>query len=332
MAEIFCISEHRRGKLRDVGFEILGKARDLAPTFKAEVTAVLLGHHVDGLADKLKCHAHKVIVVDHENLNFFTSEYYQTILASLIAERNPCLTMIGHDSFGMELAPALAVEAGIPLATDCLDVMIEEGRLFAIRQMYSGKINAKVSFNKREKVMATIRPGAFPVTDGPLNGEILSLNCPLGTDITRKTFLAYKEAESGGVDITQFDKIVSAGRGIKKQENLQIVDELARAIGGVLACSRPIVDSGWLSSDRQVGQSGKSVKPKLYVAVGISGAHQHLLGMKGSNTIVAINKDPEAPIFKFADFGIVDDLFNILPLLNERIKRSKREKQKDLYN
>lgn len=321
MKEILVLAEHRRGELRDVTFEMLGKGRELAGEMGAELTTALLGHGVEDFAEELANWAHRVLLVEDEELENFNAEAYQGVLASLIAQRTPTLTLIAHSSFGMDLAPSLAVELGLPLATDCIDLRPQDGKLIAMRQMYGGKVNAEVSFSEADRWMITVRQGAFPLEEGePMDGQVVAVPTPLTEEVKRKRFLDYVEAAVGEVDITQADVIVAIGRGIKEEGNMPLIEELAEAMGGVVACSRPVVDAGWLPPDRQVGQSGKTVKPKLYVAIGISGAFQHMAGMKGSDTIVAINKDPNAPIFHVADYGIVDDLFDVVPALIKQLK------------
>ncbi|MGC9345227.1 MAG: electron transfer flavoprotein subunit alpha/FixB family protein, partial [Candidatus Bathyarchaeales archaeon] len=194
------------------------------------------------------------------------------------------------------------------------------------RQMYGGKVNVKAKVRKSESYMVTVRQAAFAAQKPAMNGEIIETPSPLSEEITEKRFIEYVLPPPGGVDITAADVLVGVGRGIKDESNMPMVEELAKAFGGVLACSRPIVDKGWLPSDRQVGTSGKTVKPKLYIALGISGAFQHVLGMKNSDLIIAVNKDPNAPIFSFADYGIVDDLFKIVPALKSRIYELKGQK------
>lgn len=323
MKTIFCLAEHRRGELRSITLEILGKAQDLGKQLDAEVVAVLIGHKVNQFADQLANSADTVIIVDDERLADFNQLSYQKVLAQLIRTHNPTIIIIGHTAFGMELAPSLAIEVNLPMATDCIDLQINDGKLFAVRQMYGGKVNALLSFPGSEKYLVTVRQGAFQPQQRQAKGKITNVAVTQEIDISKKRFVNYVEPEVGDVDISQANIIVAVGRGIKKKENLAIVQELADAIGGVLACSRPVVDSEWLPKDRQVGQSGKTVKPKLYLAVGISGAFQHLVGMRGSEMIVAINKDGNAPIFNVADYGIVDDLFKVVPTLSAKIKEIK---------
>jgi electron transfer flavoprotein alpha subunit len=320
MGDVFVLAEHRRGELREVTLEMLGEGRELAEQMGGSLKAVLLGYGVDAFAGELANQAHEVLVIEDERLENFNSELYQKVLVSLLADWKPTLTLIGHTACGMDLAPSLAVELDLPLVTDCIGFEFEDGRLLAIREMHGGKLQARVSFGESEQYMAAVRQAAFPIQElTPLGGQIVAVDSPLAEEARRKKFIEYVEAAVGDVDITQSEVIVAVGRGIKEQENLEIAEKLAEAVGGVLAGSRPVTDAGWLPPDRQVGQSGKTVKPKLYIAVGISGASQHLSGMKASDTIVAINKDPGAPIFNVANYGIVDDLFKVVPALTEQL-------------
>jgi electron transfer flavoprotein alpha subunit len=212
----------------------------------------------------------------------------------------------------------------IPLATDCIDINFEEERISVIRQVYGGKVNVKASLRDAESYIATLRPGTVEVQENkPLGGEIIEVSSPLSSDITRKKFIDFFEPPAGEVDITAADIIIAIGRGIKDAENMPIVQKLAESLGGVLACSRPIVDKGWLPSSQQVGTSGKTVKPKLYIAIGVSGQFQHVSGMKNSDLIIAINKDPKAPIFREADYGVVEDLLKVTPALTEKVLAEK---------
>ncbi len=310
--------EHRMGELRDVTLEMLTKGRELAGALDAQLVAGLLGHSVENFAETLKKWAHQVVVAADSKLENFNADAYQRVLSAIIKQRQPSLTMIAHTSFGVDLAPPLATELGFPLTTDCVDVHIREGKPLAIRQVYGGKLNAEVSFIATP-CMVTLRQGALSIEEADLQGRIVPMDSPLTEEIAYRRFLQYVEAVVGDVDITQADILVSVGRGIREEKNMSLVEGLAKALGGVLSCSRPITDSGWLPPDRQVGQSGRTVKPKLYLAVGISGAFQHVAGMSGAETVVAINKDPHAPIFSMAHYGIVGDLFQVVPALVEKI-------------
>ncbi|MEM3673044.1 MAG: electron transfer flavoprotein subunit alpha/FixB family protein [Candidatus Bathyarchaeia archaeon] len=321
MAELFVLAEHRQGQMRDTTFEMLTKAREIAEKTGAELTAVLLGKDVKEHAKTLSEYAKKVLLVEDAKLENFNSDAYQKVLAPLIKEHKPRLTMIGHTSYGLELAPRLAALLNIPLATDCIDLAFEDDSFIVTRQMYGGKVNVKAKLRKSESYMVTVRQAVFTAQKpaSPANGQIIEVPSPLTEEITTKRFIQYVLPPPGGVDITAAERLVGIGRGIKDQSNMPMVEELAKMLGAVLACSRPIVDKGWLPADRQVGSSGKTVKPKLYIALGISGAFQHVMGMKNSDLIIAINKDPKAPIFSFSDYGVVEDMFKIVPVLKNKI-------------
>lgn len=321
MKEIIVVAEHRRGKLRDVTWEMLSKGRQLAETLGAEINVALLGKGVTPLAEALRPKSNKVFLIEDERLEDFNSETYENVLMQLMTERTPFLTLIGHTAMGMDLAPGLAFRLKTALATDCIGIEPKNDTFLVTRQLYGGKVNAEVSFLRKGPFMLTVRPGTFPVLErDSLSGGIVPLAFPLSDESLAKRFLQYVEAAVGEVDITKADILISVGRGIKEATNMPIVKELADALGGVLSCSRPVVDKKWLPKDRQVGTSGKTVKPKVYIAIGISGAFQHVAGIKGARTIIAINKDPRAPIFSVAQYGIVADLFKIVPVLTEKAK------------
>lgn len=326
MKKILVLVEHRHGEIRDITYELLTKGRELAERINGELVALLLGHKVDSFAEKLKSCANRILVIDDERLANFNAKSYQIIISDILKKETPFITLVGHTASGLEIAPSVAVELDIPMTADCIEVDLESGgeNLTAIRQVYGGKLNAKISFTPAQQYLLTIRQAVFSAKQGSLNGEIVAIPSSLIAETDDKKFIEYVEAPAGEVDITKADIVVAIGRGVKEKENLPLVEELANTLGGVMACSRPIVDAGWLSKDRQVGSSGKTVKPKLYLAVGISGSFQHITGMKASGTIVAINKDQNAPIFNEADCGIVDDLFKIVPALKEKIKELKQ--------
>jgi electron transfer flavoprotein alpha subunit len=324
MREVFVLVEHRQGKIRDITQEMLGAGEKLAAQQGTSLTAVLLGKGVKNFADELATRASKVLTVEDENLEHFNSILYQKVLTSLISKHQPLLTLMGHTAFGMDLAASLSVEMGFPMVTDCIGLSLEDGRVKATRSIYGGKVNANVSLKQSQAYIATIRPGVFsPKVPGEKKGGITIEPSPLKGMIDLKKFLEYIEAPITGEDITQAEIIVAVGQGIGGPENIPMVQEVAKNLGGVLACSRPVVDRNWLPKERQVGISGKTVKPKIYIAVGISGAFQHVTAMQGSETIIAINKDPRAPIFGVADYGIVDDFQNVIPILKEKTKAMK---------
>ncbi len=306
---------------------MLTKGRELAANTKTELAAVLLGKDFKNHGKTLSDHAKRVLTVEDAKLENFNSEAYQKVLSSLIKERKPLLVLIGHTSFGVDLAPSLAVSSGVPLATDCIELEFEGGKLTVTRQMYGGKVNVKAVLREAESYIVTVRQATFPVKkEAPLKGEIVEVASPLKEEITEKRFIKYVLPPPGGVDITAAEVLVGVGRGIKDGANIPSVEELAKTLGGTLACSRPIVDKGWLPNGCQVGSSGKTVKPKLYLALGISGAFQHVLGMKNSDLVIAVNKDAKAPIFGVADYGVVEDLFKIVPPLKSKLQELKGQK------
>lgn len=312
---IYVLAEHRQGKLREITLEMLTKGKELGK----DLTAILLGYNVSNMADKLKDKANQVIYVEDKKLENYNSETYQKVLKQIFEQEKPYLTMIGHTAFGMDLAPSLATSLKIPIATDCVDVTLENDEVKATRQVYTGKVNVNVALKKAENYIITIRPSSFKIQDYALPGKITSIDAQI-EDTDAKKFIEYIETAIGDVDITQADILVSVGRGIQEKENIPIIEEFAKALGATLCCSRPIVDKEWLPKNRQVGTSGKTVKPKVYIAIGISGAFQHVAGMQNSGKIIAINKDPKAPIFNVANYGVVGDLFKIIPGLTEKLK------------
>jgi electron transfer flavoprotein alpha subunit len=326
MSEIFALVEHRQGTIRDITYELMSCGRKLAENANTKLTAVILGYNTDNIVQAVKKQAHRLLVVDSEMFKDFNSELYQNALSEIIKQQNPRLTLIGHSASGMDLCPALAVQVGVPFTTDCLDVEIIEQKLRVTRQMYDGKLNARVLLRENPGYMITLRSGCFPAGESSLEGNVENLDIAVSSQPDYRKFIEYIEAAIGDVDITKSDILVSIGRGVKEQVNIPVIEDFAATIGAVVSCSRPVVDAGWLAKDRQVGSSGKTVKPKLYIALGISGAFQHIVGMKSADTIIAVNKDPNAPIFNEADYGIVDDLFKVVPVLKTKILEMKQAK------
>jgi len=321
MGEIFILVEHRQGQIRDLTYEMLGLGENLANQIGTSSTAVLLGHDVKSFAEDLATRAPKVLVVEDENLKNFNSILYQQIFSSLISKYQPCLLLMGHSAFGMDLAPSLSVEMDFPLATDCIGLSFGDNRLKVTRSIYGGKVNANISLRESKGYIATIRPGIFPPKMvGEKKGGIVMEASSLQGAVDLKKFIEYIEAPITGEDITQAEILISVGQGIGGPEHIPLFEELAKNLGGTISCSRPVVDRNWLPKERQVGISGKTVKPKVYIAIGISGAFQHVTAMQGSDTIIAINKDPRAPIFGVAHYGIVDDFKNVIPVLKEKTK------------
>ncbi|MDY6973814.1 MAG: electron transfer flavoprotein subunit alpha/FixB family protein [Thermodesulfobacteriota bacterium] len=321
MGEIFVLVEHRRGEVRDITFEMLSKANELCRNFSHNLSAIFLGGEDMKGVDDIVSRADRVIAFRDARLKDFNSEHYKSILYRLIQEHSPFLTLIGHTSWGINVAPALSVKTGYPLATDCVDILVENDRPAVIRQIYSGKVFSKVSFSESKGYLLTVRSGAFTPSETleDHHGELVSMEFPADLPESARQFVEFVDSGAGAVDISQADILVSVGRGIGEKENIDVINELADLMGGVVSCSRPIVDKNWLPKYHQVGTSGKTVRPKVYLAFGISGAFQHMAGVTGAGAVIAVNKDKRAPIFRVADYGVVDDLFNIVSALKEKL-------------
>jgi electron transfer flavoprotein alpha subunit len=315
--DVFVIAEHLEGKLSDVTFELLGKARAIAPELGGRAVVVLLGHDVTALAEQLGA-ADQVLYVEDAGLRNFIPERAEQALKSLLQDEKPALTMIANTSMGMDLAAALSAVLDWPLIAYCSDVQAGDGKIVTTSQIYGGKIAVETE-SRSDHALVSVLAGVFPASEGHAD-KPASIQTIFGAaNEGRVRFKGLTVPEAGDVDITRETLLVSVGRGIGTQDNIEMVEELASILGAALAASRPIIDSGWLPKQRQVGKSGLTVKPKLYMAVGISGAPEHLQGMKDAELIIAINSDAGAPIFEVADYGIVGDLFDIVPALSERL-------------
>ena len=247
MGIIFVLVEHRQGEIRDITFEMLSKCKEIAKEINAQITALLLGNDVEQFLEPLKGYADTILVVKDETLEYFNSKTYQMVLSHLINENKPLLTMIGHTSYGIDLAPGLAIKLQIPLATDCADFFIEDDQLRIVRQMYGGKVDVRATLKKSESYLITIRPASFEAKEPELKDtEVIDLESPLKEEPIGKRFIKYVEPEVSDVDITASDILVSIGRGIKEDKNIPLIEELANALGATISCSRPIVDKGWL--------------------------------------------------------------------------------------
>lgn len=320
--DIFVVAEHLRGRLDDVTFELLGKGRELASASGGKLMAVLMGSGVQNLAESLGA-ADSVVYMDHPALAEFNPETYVRALSHILAQYRPRLTLIPNTSMGMDLAAAVSVRNNLPLVAYATDVTMDNGTPVVTSQLYGGKIMVE-SAMEGEAGVVSVLAGSFPAEAGRQQGSpaVETVPAPEGLDASRVRFKALIEPEAGDVDITQQEVLVSVGRGIQSEENLPMAEELAAALGGAVAASRPIVDNKWLPKTRQVGKSGLKVKPKLYLALGISGAPEHIEGMKDSELIIAINTDENAPIFEYAHYGVTEDLFEVVPALTAKLKGS----------
>ena len=318
MNEILVLAEHRKGALREVTFELIGLARQLGQQAGLSVTALLLGHQAGDLALELGA-ADAVLLMDDDALADCNADCYLPALDAVIRARQPRLTLVPHTAAGMDLAPALAARAGLALATDCLQIALDGGQLSATRQIYGGKLLEQLTLATADQYLATVRPGCHPAAANRAAGDPEPVAPPDWSGRRGRRFLGYVDAAEEDVDISAADVLVSVGRGVGKQENMAAVEAFADAIGATLSCSRPVADKGWLPKSRQVGTSGQVVRPRVYLALGISGAYQHVAGMKNADTIIAVNTDPAAPIFEVAHHGIVADIFEVLPKLQEKL-------------
>src|SRR5712675_180596 len=324
---ILLITEQREGQWNKTSFETLAAAQQIAAETKSRLAAAVIGKGVADLAGELAASKlDEVLLIEHDSLAAYTPDGFTIALTQAIAQAKPDLILLPHTYQVRDFAPMLAASLGKGMIGDCIGYRQESGKLIFVRQMFQGKTVADVVFEGAAPWFATFQAGAFRadlVAQGASKATIASVAVDLKPEqIRTKPLELFREAKQA-VDLTQAPILVAVGRGIKAPENIPLAEKLAKLLGGELAASRPICDEGWLPMDRQIGSSGQTVAPKLYLALGISGAIQHVVGMKGSRTIAAINKDQNAPIFEVADYGIVGDLFEIVPALIEELEKNK---------
>jgi electron transfer flavoprotein alpha subunit len=316
---VFVIAEQRDGALRKVSFELASAARKLADQTGDEVSAILLGSGIEGLAAELgKFGVDKVFVGDNAALEPYITEAHAQVVAKILKDNDAAIALFGASVQGKDLSARVAAKLAGGLATDCTDVKLDGGKLVAVRPMYAGKCFGEVVFNTTP-AMASLRPNVFAAVENAKAAAVTKVD--VAVDGVKSKVLEVQKDTSGKVDLTEANIIVSGGRGMKGPDEYKILEELADVLKGTVGASRAAVDAGWRLQKDQVGQTGKVVSPNLYIACGISGAIQHLAGMSSSKCIVAINKDAEAPIFTKADFGVVDDLFKVVPELTNACKK-----------
>jgi len=323
--KILLITEQREGKWNNVSFETLAAAQQIASQTNASVSGVVIGKGVAGLADELAGFQFgEVLLVEHDLLEKYTPDGFAIALRQVVESAKPDLVLLPHTYQVRDFAPKLAASMGKGMIGDCIGYRHENGKLVFVRQMFQGRTAADVAFAGEPPWIATFQAGAFRAdlaAKGASKASVKPVSVGLKPEqIRTKPLELFREAKQA-VDLTQAPILVSVGRGIKGPENIPMAEKLAKLLGGEVSASRPICDEGWLPMDRQIGSSGQTVAPKLYLALGISGAIQHVVGMKGSRTIAAINKDQNAPIFEIADYGIVGDLFEIVPALIEELEK-----------
>jgi len=321
MGTILIVAEIQKGKIREATYEIATIGQKLAEAGH-EVKGLVMGKDVKAAAEELaKRGGGEVFVADADALSDYNADAFTQATRAAVEASGADLVLASHTPSGWDFAPRVAAALDAGFVSDCFDVEDDGGSLVFLRRVFNGKLDARVK-PKGGTVVATIQPGAKKAFEGSTDGKVTDLDPGLGD--VRTKFVEIKAAESKGVDLTKASVIVSGGRGLGAPEKFpEVIQPLAEALGGAMGASRPVVDSGWLPHEYQVGSSGQVVAPKLYIAVGISGAIQHLVGMKGSNFIIAINKDPDAPIFEVADLGVVADLFEIVPALTSAVQEAK---------
>jgi electron transfer flavoprotein alpha subunit len=321
---VWAIAEQRDGEIRKISYEIVSEGRRLADALGQPLTAVLLGSGIKSKASELAQYgADRVLVADDPRLDPYTTDAYASVLTQLAKEGGPAVLLMGASVQGKDLSARLSASLGVGMAQDCMGFSVEDGNLIASRPIYAGKAYAKVTFQNSWPQMATARPKVMKINepDPSRSAEVVDAAFTLDDAELKTRVVDTIKDTSGKVDLTEADKIVSGGRGMKGPENYKILEELADLIGATVGASRSAVDAGWRPHKDQVGQTGKVVSPNLYIACGISGAIQHLAGMSTSKVIVAINKDPDAPIFQKADYGVVGDLFEVVPALTQEVKK-----------
>jgi len=323
--DVWVVAEHFQGKLNDITLELAAKGRELAQTLGGQLAVILLGSEVKGLLGELACDV--VYLADRAEFREFTPEAYSVALQAALKDAEPRLVLMGSTSVGLDLLSLLSARTGKPCLDNCIKLEASDGRLFATSQIYGGKLFAEVAVPDATTLIAVV-PGSFPKPENVAAGrpEVRDIPLPAAMPEIRTRFRKLIEPPPGDVDITQASVLVAVGRGIQNADNLAMAEELAEAMGGAVCASRPVIDQGWLPLTRQVGKSGMTVKPKLYLALGISGAPEHWEGMKNSELIVAVNTDPRAPIFAGAHYGAVVDALDLIPLLTEEVRRANMKK------
>ncbi len=324
--QVFAYILHKNGVVDDTALELISAGQKLIPDGSVKAVVAGVGAELETVCKEIASSFAEVWKIDHEALAYVNAEVIRPMLTRILSKDS--IVLIPHEHFGMDLAPGLSVKLDTAYLPDAVDFEgIQDGKLKAVREEYLGQVSTHVLCDIYKGAVITIRPGSFKADESKsAAGNIVDKSAEAlegGLEVGARRFLEIVDAEVGDVDITKSDVLVSVGRGIEDEDNLEMVFDLAKAMGADVSCSRPIVDAKWLEKSRQVGTSGQTVKPKVYVALGISGAFQHLGGIKGAPFIVAINKNPKAPIFQAADVGVVDDILDFIPELTDKINEIK---------
>ncbi len=320
MSHIFAYITHKGGVADDTAIELIAAAKKIDASASPIAIVTGFGSELDAVCDSLKASYNEVWKLSNETLAYPNAEVTRQVLVKVIPAGS--VLLVAHDHFGIDLAPGLSIKLNAAYVPDVLDIEMDGGNLKAVRQEFGGQVSAHVTCDISAGAVINLRPGAFKPEVVTASGQIVDKSAEIGSITPHRRYLETQVAEAGDVDITKHAVLVSIGRGIQEQDNVAIAHELAGALGAVVSCSRPVVDAKWLEKSRQVGSSGKTVKPKVYLALGISGSFQHLAGLKGNPFIVAVNKNPKAPIFQVADVGIVDDILEFMPALTEKVREA----------
>jgi len=320
--DVFVFIETKDKSIRKVSFELLSKGKEIAKKLSSQLYSVIIGYNINALAEELKSFSDKVIVVDYQILDNYRWDTYLDVLEKLVKKYYPFLILGPSTITGKDLFPRLAARLKIQIISDAVGIDVDTSGIKVKKPMFGGKITSWLTCSDNNMMLITFRPNSFSVEKMLLQGELVQEPMEITTD-KRINIISIDKGGSKKVDLQEADFIICGGRGMKGPEHFQILEEIADIMNGRVGASRAVVDSKWREYDDQIGKSGKTVSPKIYIGCGVSGALHHTMGMDTSKIIVAINKDPNAPIFQYADYGIVDDLFTILPILKEKLKQAK---------
>jgi electron transfer flavoprotein alpha subunit len=322
--DILVLVEHSAGKIDSLSSQLLAIGQRLAAEMRVDLVAAAVGHRMENVVEGLQGHGtDRILVVDNPALPLASADVQAHVFAEVARQIDPRLVLIGYSLVGMELTPAIANKLGMNALTNCVNIELRDGAVTVTRPLFDGTMHAHIVLDETATAVVALQKGSVPATAPSAKKAVVqSIAIDVNSIPSRSRVLEITEESKGDVDLGKAEIIVAVGRGIGDQEKIHFTAELAEALGGTLACSRPVVDVGWLPRERQVGASGKSVAPKVYVACGISGAIQHLTGMRDSKRIIAINKDPNAPIFQVAHIGVVGDLFEIVPALTKAAQKA----------
>jgi len=318
MENALVIAEHKGGKVSEQTLKTLAKAQAVLENRDVRLSTVILGHEIEQLAGELCSYAEEVFYVDHDRLRLYNNELYGALIIDLVKKLKAKLVLMGQTALGLDLMPWLSAKLHLPLITDCIDIVLETDELVASRYAYEGRVTAKISSKCFPGCLLTVASNLKPQARTQ-PGALIELNLLCEREFKCRT-IELLEPNKNDVDITKADVVIGVGLGIASQENVQLAEDLATVLGGVVGCTRPIVDKNWLPQTRQIGFSGKTIKPRLYIAIGLSGSTHHVKGIEDAQTIIAINKDPGAPIFNLAKYAVLADLLKVIPMLIDKLR------------